>query len=549
MNKLLLSVLMFILIGFDVKSQTYSESFIACGKSFVSTCESTGDNAIKVIIKDGVNLANKKEFTIITEDFEIFAKGFQSAFFEMSSTDCATAEDKSAILSYARKLFFTFKASITGEEAEPVAGMFKLNDSLYVYMKTKDSVRYGKSALKYKIIKAQVEIRDGYIENIKCYISINGKVFVFTNIYGIGFSSITNFSNLKDIRLYERYSSPHVKPDLNRLFYYINLHNLIDFDYNLALDRRDYSPGNISFAVKGGESVTLFKEATKKLFEAHIFTDFVGLREDKPNGLVQTEISKKIHLNTVQFQSAKVFYRLFKSYGFAQYVYPAITISKLEQHNKRLLLGDLDSIRLNPGLTDTSKFSRSKNRYSTPLELYQYQHFSTGFTANLLFLSNHDLKYNFYFSAGVRLGMTQVSDSLTTISGTSITKTGNISEYTVNNLQIFPEAVITLLPEERFNFSVSQKIVYFKAFSNNLQLLSFDKKDYTKAVVKGNQWLSVSELLMTIQVSKTSKLFGRARLNADLSNFQNNFAQIQLGYSVFILGGAKNEKPVTQPGS
>ena len=70
-------------------------------------------------------------------------------------------------------------------------------------------------------------------------------------------------------------------------------------------------------------------------------------------------------------------------------------------------------------------------------------------------------------------------------------------------------------------------------------MLSFDKNDRTKVVASKHQWLSISELLMTIQVNENSKLFGRVRFNAELNNFQTNFAQVQVGYSVYILGNSK----------
>lgn len=453
-------LLLFFVLAFVYKvsiAQTYTESFMACDKSYVVTCEVTGENAIKVIVKDGVDASKKKDFIIVTNDFETFANMFVANFLDVPGVNCDD-EGKKRVQSYARKLFFTFKASQTGEQPDPVAGLFKLKDSAIIGLRVNSKDIDGSTPVKYKVVRAQVEIKDGYIENIKAYVLIGKNIFVFNNSYGIGFSSITNFSNFNRIRLYESYSSP-VSYDTT---FYIKLHHLIDYDYNIALDRRDYSPKNASFSIKGGESVTLFKESTKKLFEAHIFTDFVGLNEEKPNGLVQTEVNKKINLNTVQFQSPKIFYRLFKSYGLFQYVSPSVTISKLEQHNKRLQLEDLDSIRITPGSTDTATLGRSRNRYTTALHLYQYQHFSTGFTANIFFFSNHDLKYNFYLNAGVRLGITQVKDSLTMVSNNVIAKTGEISEYSINHLQVFPEAVLTLLPEERFSFTLSQRFIYLK---------------------------------------------------------------------------------------
>ncbi len=520
--------------------QTFTESFVACGKSYTAICEQKEGNSIKVTIKDGMDDSINSGFTVSTDDLDVFASAFKRAFMALRTppdTDC-NAGEQSRVQAYARNLFIHFKASLDTGSFDLQAATFRVKDSLYVYAKTCDTCRYHRSANKYRILMVKVEINQGYIENIKAYVSINGKTFYYTNNYGIGISSKTNFDNFSNIKLFEIYSSPYSR-DTGRIHYYIMLNNLIDYDFDLAVDRRDYSPKNISFTLNGGESIKLFKEETKKLFEAHIFTDFIGLSDNKPNGLVQTEVSKKINLNTVQFQSGRLLYKAFKSYGFLQYVEPIVSISKLEQHNKHLILGDLDSIRLNPGATDTSTFSHRKHRYATPLDLYQYQSFSGGLNANILFLSNHDLKYTFFLNAGARLGITQVRDSGTTINNGVITKTGLSSEYSVNTLQFYPEAIINFLPEERFSLSLSQRFVYMGVFSSAVQSVTFDKNDPAKVYAKGHQWLTISELLVTIQVNDNSKLFGRLRFNGELSNLQNNFAQVQVGYSVYILGNSK----------
>jgi hypothetical protein len=320
--------------------------------------------------------------------------------------------------------------------------------------------------------------------------------------------------------------------------YSVLLGDLINYDYYLGVDRRDYSPKDDTITLMGKQASILHKEATNRLFEAHIYTDFIGLNEDKPNGLIQTEVSKRINLNTKQHLSKPWFYWLARSRGGFQYIEPTITLSKLEQHNKRLLLGDLDSIRFNPGSNDTSKFGK-KHRYVTALDLYQYQTFSGGFDLNIGYWNNHDIKYAIYLNAGVRLGITSVTDSLTTVSQNTIAKTGQVRDFSINTFQFYPSLIFTFLPEERFNLSLKEQVMYIKALNTAVQPLYFDKLDETKAVFKNSSWLNMLELLMTIQVSANSKMFGRLKFNSDLHNAQNNFAQVQVGYSTYILGGGK----------
>ena len=188
-------------------------------------------------------------------------------------------------------------------------------------------------------------------------------------------------------------------------------------------------------------------------------------------------------------------------------------------------------------LNDTSKFNRAKRRYVTAFDLYQYQSFSAGLDVNLGYLNNHDLKYSITLNAGARLGITSVRDSLTTTSQNTITKTGQVSEYSINTFQFYPTLIFAFLPEERFNLSLKEQLIYIRALNSGVQELTFDKIDNTKVKLRNSSWLNMLELLMTIQVNPNSKLFGRVRFNSVLNNAQTNFAQVQVGYSTFILGG------------
>ena len=377
------------------------------------------------------------------------------------------------------------------------------------------------SVKNYKVVRFQAEINDGYMEKIVAYIGNTNKVGKFTLPFPVGMTSVNNFKKYIQTRLYEFKSSPFVgSKDSTKPNYFIYLGELIDYDFYLGLRRRDYSSKDTTFDIEGGTSLTLHKEDTKKLFEAQIFSDFQGLNETNPNGLIQTEINKRININSIQYLSKKHLYWFFGSYGYFQYISPTISLYKLEQHNKRLLLSDLDSVRLNPQETDTAKFSKNYHRYANGLDLYQYQWFSAGTDVNLFYINNHELKYNIYFNIGARLGFTGVSDFLTTINSSTIKKTGFIHEYTVTSFQAYPEIRINFLPEERFNFSLSHKWIYYKLLSPTVQLAAFDPNIFLKLYYKASTWINTSELLMTIQMNpKTNiKVFGRIRFNWETGN-------------------------------
>lgn len=519
-------IVMHIVITMSLNAQSFTQTITICNLGYTATCEIQADNSLKVEIKDGLNGSKKESNTITTDNLEVFASNF-AALFKKVNTSCS---DDGSIVSAGRNFFLSFKTSLA-DSSSPVAGIFKVYDKIKLQKKVdSNKAKYEDEDKEYKIEKVQVEINNGYIENIEAFINVNGKIYTYTTAIPVGISSVRNFTTYESVQLFEN-SDPF------KSAYSVRLGRLINYEYKYAVDRRDYSPQDTAFTILGGQAVTLHKQKTNKLFEARIFTDFVGLKEEKPNGLIQTEISKRININSVQhLLKWKPLYNIVKSYGLFQHISPTITFSKIEQHNKGLLLGDMDSIRFNPGTIDTSRFEKTFHRYVTALDLYQYQSFSAGAVVNLFFLSNHDLKYTLYINMGGRFGITPVIDSLTEIEGTTITKTGYANTFNVNSIQFYPEFSLTFLPEERFNFSITDRMIYITPVNPNIQELSFYKYDYGTLTSKTDKWINSIELLMTIQTNPNSKLFARLKFNSAMKNINNNFAQIQVGYSTYILG-------------
>ena len=374
MSKLLLFTIFFFIITSCATAQSHIENFTICGRTFTIKCEAQIDNSIRVSVADGINKDSiRVVYEIRTNDMEIFAKFFQINFSDsmrVADTACVRSE-KDKLLTYGRELLRRYETSL--QNTVPKAGTFKLQDSVGLekyFIQPNGKIDTSVSVDKYKVARLQAEINDGYLENIVLSLTSKGKVKTFTLPFPLGMSSVSNFKKYFFRKLYQLNSSPFViSNDPANPDFLIKLSDVIDYDYYLGIKRRDYSPKDTIIDIQGGTSLTLHKEETKKLFEAHIFTDFQGLNENNPNGLIQTEISKRVNTNTIQYLSKRWMYWFFGSYGYLQYVAPSVSLLKLEKHNKRITLLDLDSVRIKPGETDTSKFNRNYHRYANALDL------------------------------------------------------------------------------------------------------------------------------------------------------------------------------------
>lgn len=361
-------------------------------------------------------------------------------------------------------------------------------------------------------------------------LDFDNKEQVYWLPYPVGFSSFRNFNNFKKIELINLQDQPNEKDTLNNKYPVVLLSDLLSYFPTLGVDRRDYSPKDTVIRCQGGEQITVRKEETSKLFEAHIFSDLIGLNEGSPNGLLQTEIKKRININTsvIPFKNKK------SAFGFFQYITPQITISKLEQHNKYMQLMNLDSVRMSPGGNDSALFKNQHKYYGTALEIFRHQSYSAGFDLNIFKTTTHVYKLNFLFDLGGRLGFTHASE----YANADSTETVQAPKFILSSLQVTPDLSVVFLPEERFSFTVANKMFIIWPLQKTFQLASFKNDNDALFKKKPNRVVNVIELLMTLRLNdKTNgKLFGRLRFNAQSDNFKNNFSQIQIGYSTNILG-------------
>lgn len=400
---------------------------------------------------------------------------------------------------------------------------------------------------------ATIEFNQGFIENIVVYGSIEGRPeerIKFTNVMPIGFSRKKDFDDLANYDLWTEPTSNN-----NRSRYSMNLGDFFEnYLQNLGLNRRDYSPadGAVKIDLEKGTCVELKKAPTYRLLEGKVFSDFVGLDEKSPNGLIQTEIGQKINLRTsrlgryflqrggIRGESKRLMYRS-RSYvnrGYLGYIHPLLTLSKIENKNRSLLLDSRDRIVNNEYLQD---------RYISSMQLRNHEYLSAGLDLNIYTFDRPTLKSTLYFDLGFRFGRTQVIDSVRSVIDSIPQNNGKGSEFGVNTFRFYPKLILEIKPEERYGLNMSYAWNQYYLLHPTITQVAVPER--YKAI--GQNRLPSSYGTFELQAffnpsvdNPTGKLFFRYSFNHQGLNLSTNFHQAQVGYSFFLLG---RNKVRTQP--
>jgi hypothetical protein len=80
---------------------------------------------------------------------------------------------------------------------------------------------------------------------------------------------------------------------------FIQLSDLLLLDIQPENDKEDYSPVNSVIELRPSHAIAeLKKEKRSRILDVAAFTDFVGMDQGQPNGLVQIEAKRKFNINT-----------------------------------------------------------------------------------------------------------------------------------------------------------------------------------------------------------------------------------------------------------
>lgn len=459
------------------------------------------------------------------------------------------------------EIFIDIVAFFISQNDEPEAGKIKVKSQINAYLTTSkaDDIITGRvktvfnsydptktqiNSISLKVENIQLEFEEGFLNNIVVETSYNNKKLFFTNPVSIGFASKRNYANfasyeLKLINVVELFGGEVPAPVT------IKLGELIEY-YNFSLRplTRDYSPKNgVLTILPSDQPISLKKEETQKLFEAHVFSDFLGFNQENPNGLIQTEVSKRINTNTYRYWCYKnptwflpktMKFVLGEGAGIFQYVRPFVSLSKFEENNKRLIVS-----------RHIDKQTNTLTKYLTALEVLRYQNFSAGLDANLFYFENMPGKFNITANAGIHFGRTALRDSIMSFSETKkqFMNTGTIKDFGVNTLQIHPELKIQWYPDERFGVSLSRRWNFTTILGSNPDIDKIGQYKSANQGVNFNElgkngtWLNswTIEAFVNPDKAAQNKLFFRYRLTGVAGNQKLNFQQAQVGYSFYLL--------------
>jgi hypothetical protein len=476
-------------------------------------------------------------------------------------------EDKGA------EIFFSIQARLDFVDDEPVTAYVILKkNNVSSLLKVNASPFYdgrlSHFVANHVIHRVDIETEDGAIKNIIAKLispeavgndTQSPRSFLeFKNQFPISISGKFDPEKISDIDLY-CFNCGGVRGLTRQL----PLSSLIMLDIVLTNDKEDYSPSNRTVSVSPHHPISeLKKEERSKIVEISAFSDFVGLDQEQPNGLVQIDARRKININTKshllfsnrkkQDLSATVNLSNVESYTSEKYnnrylVYKVVMKEQSRDYDfmnknsrpksKRDTLEVYVKTKRNSftffntlgGLEPRLLFSKleENNRYVPlsnisenkvrPLQLYQYQLVSFGATLNVIRFSFPQLKVNWSaINVGYYWFRTRLEASPTVTGPASIP---------INSNYISLGSHFAFRPDNRWGFG----------FGADYLRLSIFNPDYFLVNSKGLYQGCFDGFFKT---NATSKLFFRFRWIAEAKDRNYNYNQIQLGYSINLFGTA-----------
>lgn len=577
------------LYSFSISSITEDTRKVVSGETAKSIMDTTGvagfdTNSDTVETNESDTLKASTSVSVISDfNKDVFVTEFQNVMerkYDINKND--TLRDKGV------ELFFAISAKLEFLDDEPItANIILKKDYIKSFLIANSSPYYSsilsKILVDHYISKVDVETEDGAIKNIivnlvypwevKKNVRTPRRMLEFKNTFPISISGKHDPERFSKVNLY-CFDCGGVR-GLNR---YIKLSDLLFLDLVLTNDKEDYSPANSTIQLTPANAIReLKKEKRSKILDIAAFSDFVGLDQEQPNGLIQVEAKRKININTkykplknlgidqdiaskydltrYDFKQIKdqekgsenmiayevipkknassgdikepdqlkgraeseksnsavdtvyIYTNEFKPgyYNFFAAVEPRLLFSKLDGNNKFILLdqAQTDSKRLNP------------------LKNFQYQLVSFGATLNFLkfYYPQSKLTWNaidvgaYWYRSRVQ----EIKDSTTN------------NSTPLNNGYVFLSSLVTFRPDSRWGVNLGASYILQKTFNNDY------KFDHNKGLLQAN-------FDAFIKTNDDSKLFFRYRWIFDGHNFNSNFTQIQLGYSLNIFTGSNGTK-------
>ncbi len=375
----------------------------------------------------------------------------------------------------------------------------------------------------YLVTDISFQFERGFLERIQVILTNDKRQSLFfENSYAIGFTSPYNYRNLNETQLYRRTAR-----NTEQANDYIYLGEILT-NYHNELDnyQRDYSPADTTVNHVDPSLtpiVKLYRSKKVDLLDAKIYSDLLGLADKNPNGIIQTEISKRVNLFTYRIPGS---YKT--NFGFFNFMDFEGSISKFEQKERYLLL------RNEKNFVNNQIVSPS---YATAIDFMRYQTFGLGSHLNLFLFDVPEGKFTITLDVGLRYNRIPISDSVRTLVSGKYTAVLNSNVPAAGMSTWYPRVKLEIFAERRYGFQLSWSRNYSNFFTNNQYkpIASYEKSDLNSRLIENNAHVSHTiEFYARFEPNPSdasSKLFFRTRLYFQKGDVNTFFSQIQVGYA------------------
>lgn len=484
------------------------------------------------------------------------------------------------------------KARFDFLDDEPVTANLILRDDYISSLLKYNSSPYYTGVLSnlvvgHRVKSVRVETEDGAIKNIiaqfiapkiKTNDASPRQYVEFKNTFPISISGKFDPQHFAKIRLY-CLNCWGVK-GLDR---FIKLSDLLALDITLENGKEDYSPVNSTVELNPNHPIAeLKKEKRSRIIEVAAFTDFVGLDQEEPNGLLQFEAKRRININTTSHSLRKFEtedeisnqmnigsmreVRRIPGKKEITYVYKRkwnnaetfvsesknIKIDTLHEKTKTksgkdttvamayytyklsskrkfgssfmTLFNSIEPRLLFSKLEENQRFIDSlslQDNKIDPVKLFKHQLVSFGVSANLLKLTFPQPKFTWnVISVGGYWFRSRVGFS----------SDSSRASIPLNNAYLLFSSELVFRPDSRWGATFGGNLIKPSIWNGEYELSNNNAiiQPYVDAFLKTND---------------TDRLFFRFRWSFERTHKENNFTQIQLGYNVNLFADtSKNKK-------
>ena len=572
-----------ILGDFAFKNQVYTYEFIREDVDIYSLRVSRPAKPVNMQVEEA-NTANSDTTKIVFDQFtkEKFVDVFEDQMVKKYSiSDIKSLEELGA------EIYFRVKAKREFVDDNPITAYFILRrDTIYSFSIGKGFEQYRGSLktfkLTHKIHDVEIETEDGTIKNMCVRLVKNKPIMsneitqrdflIFKNLYPISISGKFDQEKMADIYLYclECGGIPNVSR-------YIKLGDLAILDIIYENDKEDYSPANSKIHLSPNNPIEeLRKERRSKLIEAAAFSDALGLRNDKPNGLLQFEVKRRFNLWTKHYPVSR---EANIREASALYAYEPYAIRSTSINSGNLQ----DSVRLiTKSSSDGNKYTVSQFEYplrrgnesSTPVSslTFTVPQKTHGFTY-----------YNWFGNLELKLLFAKLEDKnrfLSVNQQASVTSVKPIDWYRFQQISLGGQLNILrfVFPQTKLTWNCLQAGVFWQ--SNSIIRTTDKLRDTLNFVSSAYYQLSTGVLFRPdgrfgagvsidyirpkiwqpdvtlenksglirfsldayIKPNDNNRIFARARFTREISPNALDFAQLQIGYQFDIFQGIKEPK-------